>query len=95
MRLPAAVLLFATAGSAGASSLTVLEPMDDHFGPSMVALADAESYRASRSMVALGEAVPAVSHEKLSAIGKEPSTRDRPTEPLLVIRGGLADTTAD
>ncbi|MGI6851355.1 hypothetical protein [Mesorhizobium sp. 1B3] len=86
MRFSAAVLLFFTTGNAGASSLVALEPMEARVGPSMVELANGGPSRPSRSVIALDEAVPAVSHEKLSAIGKDPAPASKAP---LVIRGGM------
>jgi len=85
MRFSAAVLLFLTTGSAGASSLVLLESAKAGLGPSMV-LADGEPSHPSRSVLTLAETVPAVSHEKLSAIGSQPERR--PGKAPLLIKGG-------
>lgn len=103
MRFWVAVLLWGAAatGGAPASSITVLEPMKNPIGPSIVALgAPASSVSAERtglpaaagsSIVALGAAVPAVSYEMSAAIAPEPvPPRSDPATSPMVIRGGLA-----
>lgn len=86
MRFSAAVLLFLTTGNAGATSLVALEPMGGRVGPSMVELSNGGPSRPSRSVIALDEAMPAVSHEKLSAIDKGPA---RVNKAPVIIRGGM------
>lgn len=87
MRYSAAVLLFLTTGGAGASSLVALEPAKAGLSPSMVVLANGQPTRPSRSVVTLDEALPAVSNEKLSAIGTHPKLG--PGETPVLIKGGL------
>jgi len=104
MHFSAAVLLWGAVmiGGAQASSLIVLEPMKTPLGPSIVVLgapspsvavlpeAGDSSAAKSPSIIALGEAVPAVSYEKLAAIGTEPTTKqNRPAAVPMIIRGGI------
>lgn len=89
MRFSATVLLVAMAGGAQASSLIVPDPVSGQQGPSMVTLI-AGTPSATRSMVALGEAMP-VSDEKLSAIPAAPTpVKWLRQDALHVIRGGIA-----
>lgn len=101
MRFPLTIVLLvlaAASGDAGASSLIVLEQMKSPVGPSIVALrarpssvsSEGTGSAAWRSIIAFGEAVPAVSHEKLSSIGTNPAApRKGPFVTPMVIRGGI------
>lgn len=103
MRFSMAVLLWGAAtGGAAASSITVLEPMRNPIGPSMVALGSPASSVSAEgagfpvaawpSIVVLDTVLPAVSYEKSAAIAPEQATpqSDPATSPM-VMRGAFAE----
>ncbi|BCH26203.1 hypothetical protein [Mesorhizobium sp. L-8-3] len=97
-RLSSILLLLvclAASGTAQASSLIVLEASNDPVGPSMMVVGglepaspEAAGPSDSVSVVAVGEAPPAVSGEKLSSITSD-APQSGPRAVPMVIRGGI------